>query len=103
MPTVDEQNLAERERLLQKSRKLRDAAVAVFGPPSKRTPHGQLLLEELERFSNYRKPIETLDTTGRLDTHRYMIAVGRREVLQTLHNLIEWKEHPDVDPSSSSP
>lgn len=97
-PTIDEHNVSERERVLAKARKLRDAFVAVFGAPGARTPHGALILDELERFTNYTKLIREQDTTGQTDIYRTGIKEGRREVMQAIHNLIEWRE-TNVDPS----
>src|SRR5579871_722110 len=90
---------ADRERFLQRCRTLRDAFVAVFGPPGKRTPHGAMILEELERFTNYTKLIREQDTTGQTDIYRTGIKEGRREVMQAIHNLIEWKESDSGNPS----
>ena len=45
--TVQEHNALEQARQLARYRQVRDAFVAVFGPPGKRTPHGAIILEEL--------------------------------------------------------
>ena len=98
--TQAEANVLERERMLQRYRQVRDAFVAVFGPPGKRTPHGALILDELEKFTNWTKLIREQDTTGQTDIYRTGIKEGRREVMQAIHNLIEWKESDHVDTSS---
>ena len=96
----DEANVLERERQLQRYRQVRDAFVAVFGPPGKRTPHGALILDELEKFTNWTKLIREQDVTGQTDIYRTGIKEGRREVMQAIHNLIEWKESDHVNTSS---
>lgn len=82
---------------------MRDAFVAVFGPPGQRTPQGAIILDELEKFTNWTKLIREQDTTGQTDIYRTGIKEGRREVMQAIHNLIEWKESEHVHPSVSSP
>jgi hypothetical protein len=99
--TVQEHNALEQARQLARYRQVRDAFVAVFGPPGKRTPHGAIILEELERFTNWTKLIREQDTTGQTDIYRTGIKEGRREVMQAIHNLIEWKESDHVNTSSS--
>lgn len=103
MNTVAQENEIEQARALARYRKVRDAFVAVFGPPGKRTPHGAVILEELERFTNWRKPIREEDTTGRTDTFRTARKQGRYEVMQAIHNAIEWRESDHVDTSTSGP
>lgn len=100
---VQEENEVERARQLQRYRSMRDAFVAVFGPPGQRTPQGAIILDELEKFTNWTKLIREQDTTGQTDIYRTGIKEGRREVMQAIHNLIEWKESEHVHPSSPSP
>ena len=45
--------------------------------------------------------IREQDTTGQTDIYRTGIKEGRREVMQAIHNLIEWKESDHVNTSSS--
>lgn len=101
--SVDERNTLEQARQLQRYRAMRDSFVAVFGPPGKRTPHGAIILDELERFTNYNKLIREQDTLGQTDIYRTGIKEGRREVMQAIHNLIEWKESDHVNTSGTSP
>lgn len=105
MPSVDEANEIERARQLARYRKVRDVFVETFGPPGKRTPHGTVLLEELEKFTNWRKPIREQDSTGQTDIYRTGVKEGRREVMQAIHDLIEWKEpeHLNVDTRRAGP
>lgn len=99
--TVAEDNAIALAKEISRQRALRDAFLAVFGPPGKRTPHGATIIEHLELFTNYRRPITTLDSTGQTDVHRYFTAIGRQQVMQAIHNAIEWRES-DVNTSGSS-
>jgi hypothetical protein len=96
---VEDHNALSRERTLQRYRTVRDAFVAVFGPPGQRTPHGKIILDELEKFTNWTKLVREQDTTGQTDIYRTGIKEGRREVMQAIHNLIEWKESDHVNTS----
>lgn len=100
---VQEENEVGHARQLQRYRSMRDAFVAVFGPPGQRTPQGAIILDELEKFTNWTKLIREQDTTGQTDIYRTGIKEGRREVMQAIHNLIEWKESEHVHPSSPGP
>lgn len=99
--TVDEQNQLEQARQIARYRNCRDAFLAVFGPPGARTPHGATIIEELEKFTNWKKLIREQDSTGQTDIYRTGIKEGRREVMQAIHNLIEWRESEHVNTSSS--
>ena len=96
--TVEEANAIEQARRLARYRKMRDVFVETFGPPGKRTPHGALILEELEKFTNWKTPIREQDTTGQTDIYRTGIKEGRREVMQAIHNLIQWRESDEQQP-----
>lgn len=99
---ADRQNaVAEAERM-QRARALRDAFLAVFGPPGQRTPHGAIILSHLENFTNWTRLIREQDSTGQTDIYRTGIKEGRREVMQAIHNAIEWKESDHVNTGSSS-
>jgi len=100
--TVEEANAIEQARRLARYRKMRDVFVETFGPPGKRTPHGALILEELEKFTNWKTTIREQDTTGQTDIYRTGIKEGRREVMQAIHNLIEWKESEHVNTGNGS-
>ena len=96
--TVEEANAIEQARRLARYRKMRDVFVETFGPPGKRTPHGALILEELEKFTNWKTTIREQDTTGQTDIYRTGIKEGRREVMQAIHNLIQWRESDEQQP-----
>jgi hypothetical protein len=100
---IDDENAIAKAEALRRYREKRNIFVETFGPPGQRTKHGQAILDELERFANYRKPIRVTDARGRTDIYATARMEGRREVLQALHDIIEWKEIPHVDPSSSRP
>jgi len=92
-PSVAEQNELEKARQLQRFRALRDAAVALFGPAGKRTPHGALVLEELERFAGTRRLINEVDNHNATDVYRTARKHGRCDMIQALYDLIDWKEN----------
>jgi hypothetical protein len=97
--TQEERNKVERERQLQRYRTMRDAFLQTFGPPGQRTPLGGPIIAELERFTQWGKPVCVMDSTGQTDIYRTGINEGRREVMQAIHNLIEWKESDHVNTS----
>jgi hypothetical protein len=99
MMTTEEENALGRERQLQRYRAMRDAFLQVFGSPGARTPLGGVIIAELERFTLWGKPVCVMDSTGQTDIYRTGINEGRREVMQAIHNLIEWKESDHVNTS----
>lgn len=101
--TTEEENRLQEERQRARYRKVRDAFLGTFGPPGARTPLGTIMLEELERFCNYRKLIREMDSTGQTDIYRTGIKEGRREAMQAIHDLIEWRETAHVNASIPSP
>lgn len=90
--TTDEHNAIALAKTLADKRRLRDAFLQTFGPPGKRTPLGAIMLEHLEGVTNWNKVIREQDSTGQTDIYRTGIKEGRREVMQEIHNRIEWKE-----------
>jgi hypothetical protein len=102
MSTVEQENEIERARQLSEYRRVRDAFLSVFGPPGKRTPHGEVILAKLERFTNWGKPIREEDTTGQTDIYRTGRKAGRVEVMAAIHQMIEWRESDHEHTSSPS-
>jgi hypothetical protein len=100
--SVEQANAVEQARQLARYRKMRDVFLETFGPPGQRTPHGALILEELEKFVRWRKPIREKDSAGRTDIYATAVREGRREVVQAIHDLIEWRESEHVNPSERS-
>ena len=98
---IGEENELERARQLGRFRTVRDAFLAVFGPPGKRTPQGGVVLEELEKYCGNRKLINEVDSTGATDIYRTARKHGRCDVIQVIHDAIEWKEPTHVSNSSS--
>jgi hypothetical protein len=92
--TVEQENEIAQGEALAYKRRVRDAFVGTFGPPGQRTPLGVVMLEALEKFTNYTRLIREQDTLGQTDIYRTGIKEGRREVMQAIHNMIEWKESP---------
>ena len=92
--TVDEQNQVAHAQALQRYRQVNRVFVETFGLPGKRTPHGQVILQELERFAGTRKLINARGLDGHTDVPETFRKHGRCDVIQAIHDLIEWKENP---------
>ena len=97
--TAGEENTLERVRQLARIRSVRDAFLAIFGPPGARTPHGAIVLDELDRFCGTRKLINETDNVGQTDIYRTARKHGRCDVMQAINDLIEWKEPKDANSS----
>jgi hypothetical protein len=100
--TTEELNEIQRAEQLQRYRDLRTAFVELFGPPGKRTPQGAIVLEHLEKFCGTRRLISELTTEGATDIYRTARKHGRCDVMQAIHDLLEWKEPNDGDSSRGS-
>ena len=98
--TISEENALERHRQLTRYRTVRDAFLAIFGPPGKRTIHGAVVLEELERYCGTRKTINETDSSNQTDIYRTARKHGRCDVMQAIHDAIEWREADHVSNSS---
>ncbi len=90
--SVDAENLHAQAQRLDRYRKVRDAFVEMFGPEGKRTPQGAIILDELEKFCGTRKLINELDNDGATDVPRTFRKHGRCDVIQAIHDLINWRE-----------
>lgn len=90
--TVEEDNALAEAQQLAKYRELHQACLQLFGPRDARTPLGQLVLETLEARFMFRKLPEAYDQIGRTDELRTFRIIGRWDVIQALHDAIEWKE-----------
>lgn len=97
--TTDEANALARAQALQLARTLRQVFTEVFGPRDKRTPHGQVVLDELERFAGSRRLVNETDSTGQTDIYRTGRKHGRCDVVQAIHDIIEWKEPSNANSS----
>lgn len=90
--SVEEENAVAKERWVAEQRALRDAFLAVFGAPGKRTPHGLIILEHLEHRSQYRHPKVMKDLQERTDIYRTAYMEGRRDIVRAIHDAITWTE-----------
>lgn len=100
--TDEEQDRLDYERQLAEYRRARDAFVAIFGPTGKPTPYGAVVLEYLDKFAGRGKLQIAEDRDGATDIPRTFRNVGRREVADAIHDMIAWKEPPNVSISSGS-
>jgi hypothetical protein len=90
--TVEEENALREAQQIAKYRELHAACVQLFGPPGERTPLGKLILDTLETRFLFRKLPEAYDNLGRTDELRTFRIIGRWDVIQAIHDAIEWKE-----------
>lgn len=102
MPTVDQENEIAYAQQLSRARQLAAAFRDVFGLPGHRTPLGEIILSELERFCSWNSLISERDQNGRIDDLAHHQKYGRYQVIKAIHNLIEWKESEHVHPRPGS-
>lgn len=102
--TDEELTEVEREQQLAEMRRVRDAFLALFGPPGKRTPMGDTVLRHLEGKSRWRDKdgICVMDAQGQTDIFRTGVAEGRRWMMQAIHDAIEWREGDHGNTRSAS-
>ena len=111
--TVEEENEIAAARELQRTREVQQAFVALFGLPGSRTPHGKIVLDALERkfqgavgaggrSVKMRLPTNHLGADGHTDPYLTMRKLGHYDVLEAIHNIIEWRESDNVHASSPS-
>lgn len=101
MDLSEEEREAQRQAAITRLRQRHEAYMAVFGPPGKRTPYGELILEDLERFVRYHDRAITTDQQGRYDGGATAYNLGLQDVVKRIHLRIEWSEH-DSDSSNNS-
>ena len=100
MDSQKENEQAQAEAIARQRLK-RDAYVALFGPPGKPTPLGEVVLRDLERFVRYGDTAVTRDKTGRYDGGATAYNNGMQDVVKRIHLMIKWSEgHGD---SSGNP
>jgi hypothetical protein len=90
--TDEDRNALEKAQALQRYRTLRDAFVALFGPPGAPTPHGDLVLKHLDKFCGRGSLNIVSDQTGATDIPKTFRNVGRREVADAIYDMIAWRE-----------
>lgn len=95
--TVEEQNEIARARHITERRELRNAFVAVFGPPGEPTPPAQLVLAYLDDYSGRHNFRAALDLQGRTDVERTFMRLGIRDVVDEIHRKLNWKESDYAD------
>lgn len=85
----------EREQALADHRKLQQAYVALFGEIGKPTPYGQLVLEDLERFTAFR--LESLWKTadGSVCPYATLYRDGKQSVMKRIYERLRWRETDD--------
>lgn len=93
---IDEPHEEERQKARQEFLKLRQAYLDVFGEIGKPTPLGQLILDDLERFTAHRS--ETLvvsETAGLVDIHATVYRAGKQAVMKRIYARLTWR--PDAN------
>lgn len=101
--TVEQQNKLERARRLSKKRERAQVFREVFGVPPQYTKHGKMILDALhEAFEIGRGiPKNMLDDHGQTDLWQTSRRLGHFDVIQSIHDLITWKESEHVDTRST--
>lgn len=90
--SVEDQNALAEAQLTARARELHAACLQLFGPRGDRTPLGGMVLDTLEKRFTFRKLPEAYDQLGRTDALRTLRIIGRWDVIQAIHDAIEWKE-----------
>jgi hypothetical protein len=92
--TAEEEDALQQAQRIGEMRRVRDAFLATFGVPGKRTPFGEIMLKHLEARSAWRRKegICCMDANGQTDVFRTGVAEGRRWMMQAIHDAIEWRE-----------
>lgn len=95
--TPDEDNRLALAREIQRKRALRDAFVAVFGPPGQPNPPARIVLEYLDEFCRREAFSVALDNMGQTDVPRTFARFGLRQAADEIHRIIAWKEPANAD------
>lgn len=93
MPSVEEQNHIDKERVKTQIRDRARIFKEVFGTWDKPTPHGQVILEALRAKFGFTLPPNVLDNVGRTDPYQTWRRLGHFDVLEYIKTQLEWKEH----------
>jgi hypothetical protein len=103
MPTVEEQNEIERERVRTRYRDRARIFREVFGLWDKPTTHGKVILDALLAKFGHELPPNVLDNNGRTDEYQTWRRLGHFDVLEYIKAQLEWKEseYTNVNPSNS--
>lgn len=103
MTDVSAENAASREQALERLRLKRAAYVALFGPPGEPTPHGAVVLEDLDRFCRSFDESVHFDSSGRLDPYTTIYRDGKKAVALRIRQMLEWSDiNGDSSGSSES-
>lgn len=100
--TVAEQNEVERAKALARKRETAQIFREVFGTPDKLTPHGKVILDALHRTFGRGLPKNVTDDHGRTDALQTWRALGQRDVLESIYELLSYKESEHVHPGQPS-
>jgi hypothetical protein len=92
MAELDDENSLAQSQALERLRVKRDAYLKLFGPPGARTPLGQVVLDDLDRFCKRGQESIHLDATGRLDPYTTIYRDGKKAVADRIHLMIEWSD-----------
>ena len=91
----------DRTAYLEALRKIREAYLALFGPPGEPTVFGRVVLEDLDRFcTTFRESIH-MDLEGRMDPFTTIYRDGKKAVALHIRKRLETEyadsnSHPDT-------
>ena len=100
--SIDEVNAIAKAQQIARLRILRDAFVAVFGPPGAPTVPGALVLDYLDHFCKRSAFSIALDNSGQTDVSRTFARMGLRQAADEIHRLISWREGNHADSSTGA-
>ena len=100
--TQDEDNALERARAIARYRSIRDAFVAVFGPPGQPNPPAALVLSYIDRFCHRSALDIATDKNDATDIPKTFRNIGRREVATAIHDMLSWRESDHANSSGST-
>lgn len=90
--TVEQDNAIALAARTAYHREVRDAFIRTFGAPGDRTPLGLVMLKYLEDFAGRGLPKTAANLDGATDIPRTFRELGRRDVMEVIHDAINWKE-----------
>lgn len=93
--SVEAENQFAQEEARNRLKQIHEAYLKVFGPPGDRTPYGELILADLERFARFRDTAITRDLQGRYDGGATAYNTGLQDIVKRIHLKIEWSDHGD--------
>lgn len=87
---------------MQLQRERHAAYVAVFGPPNQPTPHGAIVLADLERFARFAHSATYRPRVGKqpgpVDPYGTLYNLGLQDFVKRIHQWLTWSDNDDSNP-----